>query len=111
MIQDNFYFVFQSGFYDPWLNQIFSDFHVDVNKIIDLGNQMDINEVDALEYLATDEITKAIAIHIKTAQWHEQKKYLIQLRHYFLKPTAGCRVVPGSLSGGEGIIATDAVLQ
>jgi len=60
--------VFQSGFYDPRLNWIFCDFHLGVNKLLDLGNKMDINEVDALEYLATDDSTKAIAIHIETVK-------------------------------------------
>lgn len=60
--------VFQSGFYDPRLNWIFCDFHLGVNKLLDLGNKMDINEVDALEYLAADDSTKAIAIHIETVK-------------------------------------------
>ncbi|MBM4453395.1 MAG: hypothetical protein FJ013_02295 [Chloroflexi bacterium] len=60
--------VFQSGFYDPRLNWIFCDFHLGVNKLLDLGNKMDINEVDALEYLAGDDSTKAIAIHIETVK-------------------------------------------
>ena len=51
-------FAFQSGFYEPRLNWIFS--HMGVSKILDLGNKMDLNEVDALTYFAQDPDTKVI---------------------------------------------------
>jgi len=54
--------------YEPRLNWIFSDFHLGINKLIDLGNKMDINEVDALEYLAEDPDTKLIAIHLENVK-------------------------------------------
>ncbi|MCD6570062.1 MAG: CoA-binding protein [Deltaproteobacteria bacterium] len=57
-------FVFQSGLYEYKLNWIFS--HLGVSKILDLGNKMDINEVDALEYLGNDVSTKIIAMHIES---------------------------------------------
>jgi acyl-CoA synthetase (NDP forming) len=57
-------FVFQSGLYEYKLNWIFS--HLGVGKIIDLGNKMDINEVDALEYLAEDPETKVITMHLES---------------------------------------------
>ncbi|MDY6965596.1 MAG: CoA-binding protein [Halobacteriota archaeon] len=59
-------FVFQSGLYEYKLNWIFS--HLGVSKIIDLGNKMDINEVDALEYLSNDPETKAIAMHVESVR-------------------------------------------
>jgi acyl-CoA synthetase (NDP forming) len=62
----NVSFIFQSGMYDPRLNWLFNTFHLGVNKILDLGNKMDVNEVDALEYLSQDEATKVIAIHMET---------------------------------------------
>jgi acyl-CoA synthetase (NDP forming) len=68
-------FVFQSGFYEYKLNWIFS--HLGVSKILDLGNKMDINEVDALEYLAEDPETKMIAMHIESIRG--EGKYFIQL--------------------------------
>ena len=58
-------FIFQSGMYDLRLSWLFEDFHLGVSKIIDLGNKMDINEVDALEYLSHDSDTKAIGIHLE----------------------------------------------
>ena len=58
--------IFQSGFYQPRFNWLVSDFHLSFNKLIDLGNKMDINEVDALEYFAQDESTKAIAMHLES---------------------------------------------
>ena len=59
-------FVFQSGLYEPRLNWLFSDVHLYLSKLIDLGNKMDINEVDALEYLAQDPETQVIAIHMES---------------------------------------------
>ena len=59
-------FVFQSGLYQPRLNWLLTEFHLRLNKLIDLGNKMDITEVDALEYLAQDENTKVIAIHLES---------------------------------------------
>ena len=56
--------VFQSGFYEPRLNWVFS--HLGIGKILDTGNKMDINEVDALEYLALDPETKVIAMHLES---------------------------------------------
>ncbi len=59
-------FVFQSGLYEPRLNWFFSDLHLSLSKLLDLGNKMDINEVDALEYLAQDEDTTVIAMHMES---------------------------------------------
>ncbi len=59
-------FIFQSGLYEPRLKWILSDLNLHLNKLIDLGNKMDINEVDALEYLAQDPETKVIAIHLES---------------------------------------------
>ena len=57
-------FAFQSGFYEPKINWILS--HMGINKMLDMGNKMDINEVDALEYFSRDEDTKVIAMHIES---------------------------------------------
>lgn len=59
-------FIFQSGLYEPRLDWILLNFNLGINKLIDLGNKMDINEVDALEYLAQDPDTKVIAIHLES---------------------------------------------
>ena len=59
-------FIFQSGLYEPRLEWILFDFNLGINKLIDLGNKMDINEVEALEYLARDRDTKVIAIHLES---------------------------------------------
>ena len=59
-------FIFQSGLYGPRLNWLLSDLHLYLSKLIDLGNKMDINEVDALEYLAQDPETKVIAMHLES---------------------------------------------
>lgn len=57
-------FAFQSGFYEPKMNWLFSSFRI--NKMLDMGNKMDINELDALEYFARDPGTKVIAMHVES---------------------------------------------
>ncbi len=57
---------FQSGFYEPRINWILS--HIGINKMLDMGNKMDINEVDALGYLHDDPDTKVIAMHIESVK-------------------------------------------
>jgi len=57
-------FAFQSGLYEPKLNWLFS--HLGINKMLDMGNKMDINEVDALEYFSKDPDTRVIAMHIES---------------------------------------------
>jgi acyl-CoA synthetase (NDP forming) len=64
MRQGGISFAFQSGFYDPKVNWLFS--HLGINKIVDLGNKMDVNEVDILEYFFQDPGTKVIAMHIES---------------------------------------------
>lgn len=59
-------FVFQSGLYQPRLDYLISSMHLNINKLIDLGNKMDINEVDVLEYFNMDESTEAIAMHLES---------------------------------------------
>lgn len=59
-------FVFQSGLYEPRLSWILFKYNLGINKLIDLGNKMDINEVEALEYFAQDSDTKVIAIHLES---------------------------------------------
>jgi len=64
--QGHLAFVFQSGLYDPRINWMFSEFNLRLSKLIDLGNKMDVNEVDALEYLAHDPETRVIAMHMES---------------------------------------------
>jgi len=60
--------IFQSGLYEPRMNRMFSDLNLGLNKLIDLGNKMDINEVDALSYLASDPETRVIGIHLESLE-------------------------------------------
>jgi len=64
MRRGNLSFAFQSGFYEPKINWIFS--HLGVNKMLDMGNKMDINELDALKYFSMDPETRVIAMHIES---------------------------------------------
>jgi len=58
--------IFQSGLYEPRFSWLLSDFNYHINKLIDLGNKMDINEVDALSYLVQDPQTHVIGIHLES---------------------------------------------
>ena len=72
-------FIFQSGLYEARSSWFFSDFHLYLSKLIDLGNKMDINEVDALEYLAQDPETKVIAMHLESIAG-DARKFMQLLR-------------------------------
>jgi len=58
--------VFQSGLYEPRFYWLTGGFNLHLNTLIDLGNKMDINEADALGYLADDPLTSVIAIHLES---------------------------------------------
>ena len=62
----NLSLIFQSGLYEPAFQWLLSDFNFRFNKLIDLGNKMDINEVEALDFLIKDPPTKIIAIHMES---------------------------------------------
>ena len=58
--------IFQSGLYEPRFAWLLTDFNLHLNKLIDLGNKMDITEVDALSYLVKDPETRVIGIHLES---------------------------------------------
>jgi acetate---CoA ligase (ADP-forming) len=60
--------IFQSGLYEPRLRWMFSAFNLHLNKLIDLGNKMDLNEVDALSYLVYDPMTRVIGLHLESIE-------------------------------------------
>ncbi len=67
--------IFQSGLYEPRLHWMFSAFNLHLNKLIDLGNKMDLNEVDALSYLVFDPLTRVIGLHLESMEG-EGRKFL-----------------------------------
>ena len=58
--------IFQSGLYEPRFAWLLNDFNYHLNKLIDLGNKMDVNEVDALSYLVDEPETAVIGIHLES---------------------------------------------
>jgi len=60
--------IFQSGLYEPRLRWLFHDANLHLNKLIDLGNKMDLNEVDALSYLVRDPLTRVIGLHLESIE-------------------------------------------
>ena len=71
--------IFQSGFYEPRLHWMFSAFNLHLNKLIDLGNKMDLNEVDALSYLVFDPLTRVIGLHLESMEG-DGRKFLELIR-------------------------------
>ncbi len=72
-------FIFQSGLYEPRLDWLFSDFNLHLSKLIDLGNKMDLNEVDALSYLSQDPEARVIGIHLESIEG-EGREFLRLIR-------------------------------
>ncbi len=77
-------FAFQSGFYEPMINWIFA--HLGINKMLDMGNKLDINEVDALEYFARDPQTEVIAMHIESLKGDGRRFYSLLKATTRIKP-------------------------
>jgi acyl-CoA synthetase (NDP forming) len=71
--------VFQSGLYEPRLQWLLSRFDLRLSKLIDLGNKMDVHEVDALAYLVRDPETSVIGIHLESIEG-DAKTFLRLLR-------------------------------
>jgi acetyltransferase len=71
--------IFQSGLYEPRIEWLLSRFNLHLNKLLDLGNKMDIHEVDALEYLIADPETRVIGIHLESVEG-EGRAFLELLR-------------------------------
>jgi acyl-CoA synthetase (NDP forming) len=81
--------IFQSGLYEPRSGWLLNDFNYHLNKLIDLGNKMDVNEVDALGYLVEDPETRVIGIHLESIGG-EGREFLRLIRK---ATTEGKRVV------------------
>jgi len=110
MRQGGISFAFQSGFYDPKINWLFS--HLGINKIVDLGNKMDVNEVDVLEYFFQDPGTKVIAMHIESLHGNGRDFFNLLKKGSVKKPTIilkSGRTPAGSLAAAShtGAIARE----
>ncbi|NWF93229.1 MAG: CoA-binding protein [Syntrophaceae bacterium] len=114
-------FAFQSGFYEPKINWILS--HMGINKILDMGNKMDIHEVDTLRYLYNDPDTKVIAMHIESLKGNGRDFFSLLKSASKEKPTiilkagktpAGSRAAvshTGSLSRENDVIFDSMIKQ
>jgi len=119
----NVSFIFQSGMYEPRFDWILSDFHLGVSKLLDLGNKMDVNEVDALEYLVQDPETEAIFMHLETIKGNARRFFEVLRNITRTKPVivlkggrteAGARAVmthTGSMASGNDAVFDAALKQ
>ena len=60
--------VTQSGGLTIKAAHLYSEEHVGFSKIISIGNKLDLNEIDYLEYLLGDEDTKQIHLHLESIE-------------------------------------------
>lgn len=116
-------FIFQSGMYEPRFNWMLSDFHLGLAKLIDLGNKMDINETDALEYLADDPGTGIICLHLEAVRGGGRRFFEVLGRTCRKKPVivlkggrteAGAKAAmshTGSLVQGSDLVFQAAIKQ
>ena len=123
MTHGNVSFIFQSGMYEPRFNWMLSDFHLGLAKLIDLGNKMDINEVDALEYLSDDPDTGVICLHLESIKGGGRRFFEVLKRTTPKKPVivlkggrteAGAKAAlshTGSLVQGSDIVFQSALKQ
>jgi acyl-CoA synthetase (NDP forming) len=111
-------FIFQSGLYQPRLDYLLNDMHINISKLIDLGNKMDINETDALEYFMDDKDTEVIAMHLESIAGDARKFFKLLKEITPIKPVivlksgrtpAGARAA--SSHTGAIIKATDSVFD
>jgi acyl-CoA synthetase (NDP forming) len=119
----NVSFIFQSGMYEPRFNWMVSDFHLKISKLIDLGNKMDLTEVDALEYLVHDELTEAIFIHLEAVKGDGRRFFQLLKEAARIKPVvvlkggrseAGAKAAlshTGSLARANDVIFDTALKQ
>lgn len=121
IVQGGLSFAYQSGFYDLRLGWLCS--HYGISKMIDMGNKMDITEVDALEYLGLDPDTKVIAMHIESLRGNGRRFFDVLKKVSVRKPTIilktgrtpeGSRAAAshtGALSSGNDIIFDSMIRQ
>ena len=123
LTQGNVSFIFQSGMYEPRFNWMLSDFHLGLSKLIDLGNKMDITEVDALEYLSQDPDTGVICLHLEAIKGGGRKFFDLLKETCSRKPVivlrggrtdAGAKAAmshTGSLVQGSNVVFESALKQ
>ena len=83
----------QSGAVGGVLFALAREAHIGFNKFVSCGNACDVNEIDVLEYLLSDESTKSIAFYMETL--HGGKRFLEVVGRNVGKPVV-------VLKGGKG---------
>ncbi|NVM31965.1 MAG: CoA-binding protein [Candidatus Helarchaeota archaeon] len=61
----NITFIAQSGIFTGGLVRYFATYDLPVSRIISLGNKIDVDDADVLNYIAKDPQTKVIAIYVE----------------------------------------------
>jgi acyl-CoA synthetase (NDP forming) len=75
--------VTQSGGLTVQAAHLYSEEHLGFSKVISIGNKLDLNEIDYLEYLMGDEDTEQIHVHLESI---EHGRELIHLARNAVKP-------------------------
>src|SRR6516225_8905358 len=86
-----------------------------VGKSIDVGNKVDVDELDFLHFVADDPATKVIGLYIESIRnprAEDEDDFLNALRALVMLPRPrGRRVGIATTSGALGVIATDLLVE
>ncbi len=74
----NITFIAQSGIFTGGLVRYFATYDIPVSRIISLGNKIDVDDADVLNYFANDVQTKVIALYIEGI--NDGKRFLAEAR-------------------------------
>jgi acyl-CoA synthetase (NDP forming) len=102
--------VTQTGMYGPQAVAL-NEYQFGLNKIIDLGNMCDIDEIDCLEYLAKDPGTKVISLYFEHTRRSDQFLDLVK-RISLMKPILCLKggrssEAAGAMASHTGSLAAD----
>ncbi len=79
----NITFMAQSGIFTGGLVRYFATYDIPVSRIISLGNKIDVDDADILNYLYDDPQTKVIALYIEGI--HDASRFIQAARKFSMK--------------------------
>ncbi len=83
-------FISQSGAFGVAMMDIAASEHIKMSKFVSIGNRIDIDEIDLLNYLNNDKQTKTLAMYIEgTKRGEDLIKILKKIKHPLIVLKAG----------------------
>jgi acyl-CoA synthetase (NDP forming) len=106
-------FITQSGTFGLTFLEWATNSKLGIRRLVSLGNRCDVNEIDIIQYLGKDPLTKVIALHIesfsdgrqliRTAREVTQKKSIILLKTGRAEGSKAAMSHTGSMTGSYQI--------